>query len=169
MAPPEEPALAVESLPAGAATAPSVPDASTTKRSAIRNSVITLGGYGASAAIRFGSNLILTRLLLPEQFGIMAIVNVVIVWLYLFSDIGIGPNIIQSHEGENPTFLNTAWTIQVFRGIALWLIATGTGAEDQNVGVQIGHQSTSLRTSSSECARWRVNLAASAPSMTRWS
>ena len=93
------------------------------QRSAIRNSVITLGGYGASSAIRFASNLILTRLLLPEQFGVMALVTVIITSLYLFSDIGIGPNIIQSRSGEDPTFLNTAWTLQVFRGITLWIIA----------------------------------------------
>jgi O-antigen/teichoic acid export membrane protein len=105
------------------AAVPSLEAPPPSKRSALKNSVITLGGFGASSGIRFISNLILTRLLLPEQFGVMAIVNVVILWLNFFSDFGIGPSIIQSHRGEDPTFLNTAWTIQVFRGIALWIIA----------------------------------------------
>lgn len=121
MVPPPDPALSVD--PAVAADVSSSAGAATSKRSAIRSSVITLGGYGASSAIRFVSNLMLTRLLFPEQFGVMALVNVVIVSLYLFSDIGIGPNIIQSRDGDDPTFLDTAWTIQVFRGAALWIIS----------------------------------------------
>jgi O-antigen/teichoic acid export membrane protein len=39
----------------------------------------------------------------------------------LFSDIGLGPNIIQSKRGDDRDFLNTAWTMQVMRGLALWL------------------------------------------------
>lgn len=93
------------------------------KRTAVRNSVITLGGYAASTGVRFVSNLIITRLLVPEQFGIMALVNVFITGLYLFSDIGIGPNIIQNPRGDDPVFLNTAWTVQVLRGMILWVAA----------------------------------------------
>ncbi|HSY41957.1 MAG TPA: hypothetical protein VLA79_20625, partial [Polyangia bacterium] len=70
MVPPPDPALSVD--PAIAADVSSSAAAATSKRSAIRNSVITLGGYGASSAIRFVSNLMLTRLLFPEQFGVMA-------------------------------------------------------------------------------------------------
>ena len=88
---------------------------------ALRGSTITTLGQGASLAIRFVANLIITRLLLPEHFGLMALVNVFLVGLELFSDIGIGPNIIQSPRGEDPRFLDTAWTIQVLRGVALWL------------------------------------------------
>ncbi len=89
----------------------------------MRGSAITLFGQGASLVIRFGANLIITRLLLPEHFGLMALVNVFLVGLELFSDIGIGPNIIQNHRGDDPRFLDTAWTVQVVRGFALWLIA----------------------------------------------
>jgi O-antigen/teichoic acid export membrane protein len=80
-------------------------------------------GYGASQAIRLASNLILTRLLFPEAFGLMALVSVVTVGLMLFSDVGIAPAIAQSRRGDDPDFLNTAWTIQVMRGFALWLAA----------------------------------------------
>ncbi len=71
--------------------------------------------------LRFGSNLILARLLLPESFGLMALVNVFIMGLHLFSDVGLGPSLIQNKRGDDPTFINTAWTIQVIRGGALWL------------------------------------------------
>ena len=90
---------------------------------ALRGSTITVLGQGANVAIRFVANLIITRLLLPEHFGLMALVNVFLVGLQLFSDIGIGPNIIQNARGEDSRFLDTAWTIQAMRGVALWLVA----------------------------------------------
>jgi O-antigen/teichoic acid export membrane protein len=84
-------------------------------------------GYGASQAIRLASNLILTRLLFPEAFGLMALISVVTVGLTLFSDVGIAPAIAQSKRGDDPDFLDTAWTIQVGRGFALWLAACSLG------------------------------------------
>ena len=92
---------------------------------AVRGSTITVLGQGASLVIRFVANLIITRLLLPEHFGLMALVNVFLTGLELFSDLGIGPNIIQNSRGDDPRFLDTAWTVQVVRGFALWLVACG--------------------------------------------
>lgn len=90
------------------------------KKQAIRGTIWTIFGYGSSQVLRFGSNLILTRLLVPELFGLMALVQVFIMGLNLFSDIGINPSIIRSDRGDDPIFLNTAWTIQVIRGFGLW-------------------------------------------------
>jgi O-antigen/teichoic acid export membrane protein len=61
-------------------------------------------------------------LLLTEYFGLMALVNVFLIGLQLFSDIGIGPALIQNKR-DDPDFVNTVWTMQVFRGLALCLIA----------------------------------------------
>jgi O-antigen/teichoic acid export membrane protein len=80
-------------------------------------------GYGTSQALRLGSNLLLTRLLFPEAFGLMALITTVTVGLMLFSDIGISPAIAQSKRGDDPAFLDTAWTIQVLRGGVLWAVA----------------------------------------------
>ncbi len=85
-------------------------------------------GYGASQGIRLASNLILTRLLFPEAFGLMALISLVTVGLMLFSDVGIAPSIAQSKRGDDPDFLNTAWSIQVVRGICLWAIASALAA-----------------------------------------
>lgn len=90
------------------------------KKLAVRGTLWTIVGYGGSQILRFGSNLLLTRLLYPELFGLMGIVNIFIVGLALFSDIGIGYNIIQNKRGDEPDFYNTAWTIQVIRGFGLW-------------------------------------------------
>ena len=46
-------------------------------------------GHFLSQLMRFGGNLILTRLLLAEMFGVMAIVNVILAGLVMFSDIGL--------------------------------------------------------------------------------
>jgi len=93
----------------------------TLRKLAIRGTVWTLLGYGMSQCLRLGANLCLTRLLVPEMFGLMALVNVFILGLTLFSDIGIAPSIIQHDRGDEPDFLNSAWTLQIIRGVGLWL------------------------------------------------
>jgi len=90
----------------------------------IRSSGLTVIGYGVSQVLRLASNLILTRLLFPEAFGMMVLVSVFMMGLAMFSDLGIGPSIKQNKRGDDPDFLNTAWTIQVIRGFVLWIIAT---------------------------------------------
>lgn len=94
---------------------------SSLKKRAIRGASWTILGYGMNNILRLGSNLILTRLLFPEAFGLMALVQSFLVGLEMFSDIGIIPSIIQNKRGDDPAFLNTAWTIQVIRGNVLWL------------------------------------------------
>lgn len=90
---------------------------------AMRGSAWVILGFGAAQIIRLASNLILTRLLFPEAFGLMALVTVFTVGLTMFSDVGIGPSIARSPRGDDPDYLNTAWTIQVFRGFGLWMVA----------------------------------------------
>jgi O-antigen/teichoic acid export membrane protein len=53
----------------------------------------------------------------------MALVNPLITGLQMFSEIGIGPSIVQNERGNDPAFVNTAWTLQVFRGFALFAVA----------------------------------------------
>jgi O-antigen/teichoic acid export membrane protein len=88
-----------------------------------RAALWTLGGDYAAYALRFGSNLVLTRLVLPEAFGLMVLVNTFLVGLQLFSDFGLRPNVIQSRRGDDPAFLDTAWTLQIMRGVVLWIFS----------------------------------------------
>ncbi len=94
---------------------------SSEKKLAIKGAFWTIISYGGSQIIRFGSNLILTRLLLPELFGLVGLAYVFIVGVHLFSDIGLRPSIIQNKRGEEPEFLNTVWTMQVIRSFFVWL------------------------------------------------
>ncbi|HNR32608.1 MAG TPA: oligosaccharide flippase family protein [Candidatus Hydrogenedentes bacterium] len=90
---------------------------------AVRATILTFGGYGAGQALRFASNLILTRLLFPEAFGLMVLVNLVIQGLQMFSDIGLGPSVVQNPRGEEPVFLRTAWTVNILKNSGLWVVA----------------------------------------------
>jgi O-antigen/teichoic acid export membrane protein len=77
---------------------------------------------GGEQVLRFISNLVLTRLLFPEAFGLMAIANTTLMLVNLFSDTGIKTSIIQNPKGDDPEFLNTAWVISICRGCLLCVI-----------------------------------------------
>jgi O-antigen/teichoic acid export membrane protein len=94
-------------------------------RAAVGGAFWVVAGYGAMQVLRFGFNIILTRLLAPDLFGLMALVHVFVQGLHMFSDIGLRQGIVQSPRGEEPAFLQTAWTLQVGRGILLWLASLG--------------------------------------------
>jgi len=85
------------------------------------SAVSEIFGFGASLAVRLASNLILTRLLFPEAFGLMAMVQIVLYGLTMLSDVGIWQGVVTSPRGEEPSFLDTAWTMLVIRGTGLWL------------------------------------------------
>jgi O-antigen/teichoic acid export membrane protein len=57
------------------------------------------------------------------MFGIMAMATMVMVGLSLLSDIGLKPSVVQNERGDEARFLNTAWVIQIARGVALWFAA----------------------------------------------
>ncbi|MEO1196946.1 MAG: oligosaccharide flippase family protein [Pseudomonadota bacterium] len=86
---------------------------------AIRASGFTVVKFAGQNGLRLAGNLVLTRLLFPEAFGLMAIVQVVLAGAAMFSDFGIKGSIVQDARGDDPDFLNTAWTLQILRGFGL--------------------------------------------------
>ena len=83
----------------------------------IRGVIYALIGHGGSQGLRLVSNVILSRMLFPQAFGLMAIVRLVLNGLELLSDAGVAFSIIRDRRGDEPSFLNTAWTIQIIRGV----------------------------------------------------
>lgn len=73
--------------------------------------------------LRLGASIILTRLLAPEIFGIMLLINSLRTGTELLSDIGIGQSVVRSPNGEDRDFLDVAWTLQVLRGVLLAAVA----------------------------------------------
>ena len=65
----------------------------------------------------------MTRLLFPEVYGLMTLVWAVLTGLQMFADTGIVPTIIRDKRGDDPDFLNTAFTTNVIRGFLLWAIS----------------------------------------------
>ncbi len=81
-----------------------------------------LMGTGGYQIIRLASNLILTRLLFPEAFGIMAIVTAIMIGLNQLSDIGVREGVVNSNRIDDPSFMRTAWTLQVVQAGAVALV-----------------------------------------------
>ncbi len=77
---------------------------------------------GFSLAMRLGTNIVLARLLAPEIFGLMLIVNMLRTGTELLSDLGIGQSVVRTKRYPDRAFLDTAWTLQLGRGALLTLV-----------------------------------------------
>ncbi len=81
----------------------------------------TMIWWGLKLSLRFASNIVLTRLLTPDMFGLAAIGNTLINGIGMLSNFGIQQNIVRSARSDDH-FMQTAWTIQLLRGFALTVI-----------------------------------------------
>ncbi len=95
----------------------------TLKRRALHAGAWSFGGQMTGQFFRLASNLIMTRLLVPEMFGVMAVVSIVLAGISMFSDFGTNQSVIQSPRGDDTDFLNTIWVVQIIRGGLMWIIA----------------------------------------------
>lgn len=76
-------------------------------------------GHVVQQVVRLGTNVFLARLLSPDAFGLMSVVYILMIGLALFSDIGITRSVVQSPRGNDPALLDTAWAMQIIRGLGL--------------------------------------------------
>jgi len=88
----------------------------------------TIAGYAVSIVIRLGSSLVMTRLLAPEMFGLMALSMAIIQGLAMVSDLGLQQLAVSSKNFEDREFKQTLWTVQFARGgvifVSMLLVAT---------------------------------------------
>ena len=77
----------------------------------------TAVSFGAQAAIRLGASLILTRILRPEAYGIIAIVTSIGYVVALLGDIAVTVSLVRHEQGESASYLNTAWTLRLGRSL----------------------------------------------------
>lgn len=87
----------------------------------VRGGAATLLSQGCGFVLLFGLQVVLARLLTPEDFGLVAVVTSVITFFSLFGDLGLPTATVQrreiTHEQVSLLFwLNTAW------GVALALL-----------------------------------------------
>ena len=64
---------------------------------------------------------ILARILAPADFGLMGIALLAMATLDTFSQTGFNAALIQKKE-DVESYLNSAWTITIFRGIVLFVV-----------------------------------------------
>jgi O-antigen/teichoic acid export membrane protein len=88
----------------------------------------SFAGYAIAQIIRFGTNLLMTRLLVPEMFGVMSVALMVMLGLALFSDVGLRQSVVQHRRGTEPAFLDTVWLTKMGFGAAVCVAAALIGA-----------------------------------------
>ncbi|WP_417585050.1 oligosaccharide flippase family protein [Nitrincola sp.] len=84
--------------------------------------IIVTGEVIVGQGLRLLSNLILTRLLIPEMFGVMMIALVFLIGITMLSDLGLREKFIQSPNAEKQEFIDTCWSMQVIRGVVITLL-----------------------------------------------
>ncbi len=101
---------------------------SRTIRSGVWEIVINISGR----ILQLITLIILANLLEPRDFGLMGIVLVTLASLNRFSMLGINQALIQRKEDNIDSFLDTAWSMQLLRGVSIAaiivLIAPGVAA-----------------------------------------
>jgi O-antigen/teichoic acid export membrane protein len=80
-------------------------------------------GTVAGRSMRFISSMVLARILAPNQIGLMAIVMSVSMITEALIEIGVKQSVIQNRQGASAEYLNSAWWMQVVRGLCLFGIA----------------------------------------------
>lgn len=78
----------------------------------------------ATLSIRLASNLILTRLLAPEVYGLLGSALAVLTTLEWLSDLGIQPALVRHPQGMTPDFLSTGWSMGISRGVGISILAS---------------------------------------------
>lgn len=77
--------------------------------------------------IKLVSSVVLTGLLYPEAYGVVAAVAATAFVIGMLSDLGVVGFMIRHPEGDKPEFVQTMWTLRLVRGalaaVALFIIA----------------------------------------------
>lgn len=86
--------------------------------------VMTLGiGTGVERVLRLARMMILTRLLLPGQFGLMVLTLTLVNVFEACTEVGVKQSIIQNKRGADPDYLNATWWFQSIRAVGLFAVA----------------------------------------------
>ena len=80
-------------------------------------------GTVADKGLAFVGKMILARLLVPDELGLMVLILSLTAIFEAFTEVGIKQSVIQNKNGARPEYLNTAWWFQCGRGIGLYAIA----------------------------------------------
>jgi len=106
-----------------AAAAPPAPAARSRLQGAVallsRDTNVVVVTVVATNLLRMLSSVVLTRLLVPEAFGIVGLLGSISFILSMISDLGFQAFVIRHRDGDRPLFLDTIWTIRLLRSVLL--------------------------------------------------
>lgn len=91
------------------------------KARVFRGGVWLGAGSFSEQVIRFGRNMILTRLLAPEAFGTMAVVLSACSVVQTIMDVGVREALIQNPKGSEEDYVGAAWWMAFGRGLSFWI------------------------------------------------
>jgi O-antigen/teichoic acid export membrane protein len=72
--------------------------------------------------LRLVSQVVLTYLCLPEHFGVVMLMRTFLTFVEMVSDMGIRNAVVSHPRGEDRSFLGTAASVQLVRGIGMWAL-----------------------------------------------
>ena len=88
-----------------------------------RSSVVLVIGAFIAKFLGFGSKVALTRLLVPQEIGLMVMILALTQLFEVLTEVGIKQSVIQHKNGADPEYLNMAWWFQSLRAIGLYAVA----------------------------------------------
>jgi O-antigen/teichoic acid export membrane protein len=80
------------------------------------DSLFLVSSNAAQLLIRLLSTVVLTRILDPNSYGILAIITTIQIVVLLTSDLGLYPYVVRSKLYQDEKFLNDVWSIRLIRG-----------------------------------------------------
>lgn len=89
--------------------------------SIFKGAILTVSMRWTDRLIGFASTLILARLLVPDDFGIIAMASLVVGLADVFLDLGVNVALIQNRNATTAHY-NTAWTLRLFQMVFAALV-----------------------------------------------
>ena len=87
------------------------------RTSVFKGAIFTVGLRWTDRLIGFVSTLILARLLMPDDFGVVAMASMVILLADVFLNLGVNVALIQNQNATQEHY-NTAWTLRIIQTIS---------------------------------------------------
>ena len=94
------------------------------KQRSVRGGIITAVGQASKFGLKFGSTMVLARLLLPEDYGLIGMATVIVGFVEYFKDLGLSTATIQRRE-INHRQISTLFWINLGVGCLVALIVAG--------------------------------------------
>ncbi len=73
----------------------------------------------AANAARIISSVVLTRILSPDDYGVVGVTSTIVMIMFMVSDVGFGVYIVQHAQGDDPRRLDAIWTVRLLRSLGL--------------------------------------------------